>query len=67
MRMKTWLKLCEKYVPKDEPLYPHIKGHKVKEWLLNCAKEEDAKTIGLAVSRIPAWRLHRAMARMLGG
>jgi hypothetical protein len=62
--MRKWLRHCKRVVPKDEPLYDHVKGHNVKEWLLHCAKEEDACTIGLAVSRIPSWRLHRELARI---
>ena len=63
--MTRWIRHCERVVPKDEPLYEHVKGHKVKEWLMNQAKKEDACTIGLALSRIPAWRIHRELTRML--
>ena len=43
----------------------HMHYHKVKKWLLDGAKREDANTIREAVERIPEPVLIRRLARAL--
>ena len=49
----------------EHNLLQHMKHHEVKRWLLDGCKEEQAHTIGEAVSRVPEWRLIRRLARAL--
>ena len=46
-------------------LHHHMRFHSVKEWLLDGAEREDARTIMKAVKRIPEHRLIRRLARAL--
>jgi len=48
-------------------LLGHIEHHKVREWFLRGAKDEDANTIREAVERIPNWKFERYVAHMLAG
>jgi hypothetical protein len=48
-----------------ENLLSHMRYHKVKQWLLDGCDDEDARTIGEAVRRIPEHRLIRRLARAL--
>lgn len=50
---------------KEENLHGHMKYHKVKQWLLDGAKREDANTIREAIERMPERRLIRRLARLL--
>ena len=50
---------------KYKNIHSHMQYHKVKEWLLRGARDEDAQTIGAAVRDIPESRLVRRLARAL--
>ena len=49
----------------EENLRIHMEHHNVKQWLLDGAKAEDARTIMAAVQEIPEHRLIRRLARAL--
>ena len=49
----------------EQNLLAHMEHHNVKDWLLNGARAEDARTIGRAIERIPTHRLIRRLARAL--
>lgn len=46
-------------------LHWHLEHHNVKQWLLDGAKKEDARTIYEAVKEMPQHRLVRRLARIL--
>jgi hypothetical protein len=46
-------------------LLGHMAHHNFKQWLLDGAEKEDARTIGEAVRSIPEHRLIRRLARAL--
>lgn len=48
-----------------ENVLMHVESHSVPDWFLAGAKDEDAQTLGLAISRIPKERFQRDFARML--
>jgi hypothetical protein len=53
------------YVPEFENLLGHMKHHKVKEWLLRGATDEDARTIGNAIACCSESKIRRALALIL--
>lgn len=48
-----------------ENLLEHMRHHDIKEWLLNGARKEDARTIAAAIERIPSRILIKRLARAL--
>jgi len=48
-----------------ENLLGHMQHHNVKQWLLDGAKAEDARTIAAAIEQMPEHRLIRRLARAL--
>jgi hypothetical protein len=48
-----------------ETLLAHLEHHHLKDWLIEGAKREDARTIREAIKRIPDRRLNRRMAWLL--
>jgi hypothetical protein len=46
-------------------MHDHMRVHHVKQWLLQGAMQEDAKTIHAAVKVMPGHRLIRRLARAL--
>ncbi len=49
----------------ERNLLQHMKYHNVKQWLLDGCRNEDARTIGEAVRRMPEWLLIRKLARAM--
>jgi hypothetical protein len=49
----------------EQNLLAHLKHHKVKRWLLEGARREDARTIKEAVARTSSERLIQAIARAI--
>jgi hypothetical protein len=49
----------------EENLLAHLRHHRVKRWLLEGARREDARTIKEAVARTSSERLIKALARAI--
>jgi hypothetical protein len=49
----------------EENLLTHLKHHKVKRWLLEGCRREDARTIKEAVARTSSEEINRALARAI--
>jgi hypothetical protein len=49
----------------EQNLLAHLKHHKVKRWLLEGARREDARTIKEAVARTSSDEINKALARAI--
>jgi hypothetical protein len=49
----------------EATLLAHLRHHKVKRWLLEGARREDARTIKEAVARTSSEEINRALARAI--